>query len=187
MNNKILNQGLVQIYTGNGKGKTTAAFGLAWRMLGYGAKVYICQFLKPSDIDTGEAEMACLLQKYSPGNIRLDRAEYNWNMAKSHNNQQRQEASAKINDALEKAKTILNGGEYDLVILDEIIVCYCMKLIDINTITELVNHKQHHTELIMTGRGADQQIIQIADLVTEMKEIKHPYNSGIPARKGIEF
>ncbi len=182
-----ISKGQVQIYTGCGKGKTTASFGLAWRMLGYGANVYICQFLKPADIETGEAAMAQTLAENLPGKLTMVRADYDWNMSKSHDTEQRENAAAGITNAIINAKQILTEDNYDLVILDELIVCYSMKLVSLETIKEIIALRPSSTELVLTGRGADSEIIELADLVTEMKEIKHPFNIGIQARKGVEY
>ena len=187
MNNNILEKGLIQIYTGSGKGKTTAAFGLIWRMLGRGGRVYICQFLKPADMPTGESNLSEMIGIDIADRFTHDRADYHWNMAKADDPEQKEMAAARIHEAIEKIKKLLNNGSFDLVILDEIIVCYHMKLIDFDTIKALTELKAPHTELVMTGRGADRKTIELADLVTEMKEIKHPYTNGTQARKGIEY
>ena len=187
MNKHILKQGLVQIYTGSGKGKTTAAFGLIWRMLGRGGRVYICQFLKPADMDTGESTLSEMLGSNLIDRFTHERADYHWNMAKADDPEQRKMAAVRIYEAIERVKELLKKGSHDLVILDELIVCYHMKLINLEDIKALIKLKAAHTELVMTGRGADKKVIELANLVTEMKEIKHPYSEGIQARKGIEY
>ncbi len=187
MNKKILDKGLIQVYTGSGKGKTTAAFGLCWRMLGRGGSVYICQFLKPADMVTGESALSEIIGNDITNRFCHDRADYHWNMAKADDPDQKKMAAVRIHEAIEKTKKLLKSGLYDLIILDEIIVCYSMKLVDYDTIKSLTKLKAAHTELVMTGRGADEKIIELADLVTEMKEVKHPYANGIQARKGIEY
>ena len=187
MKNNILKKGLVQVYTGSGKGKTTASFGLTWRMLGRGGRVYICQFLKPADMPTGESNLSEMIGSDITDRFTHDRADYHWNMAKADDPEQKKMAAAKIHEAIEKIKILLREGNHDLVVLDEIIVCYSMGLIDFDTLKTLVELKAPHSELVMTGRGADQKVFDLADLVTEMKEVKHPYSQGIQARKGIEF
>ncbi len=187
MTNNVLNKGLVQVYTGNGKGKTTAAFGLTWRMLGRGGSVYVCQFLKPADIETGEANLAQAMSGYINSRLTLVRADYCWNMAKSHDICQRELASEKIRETLLKVGQVLASGDYDLIILDEILVCYSMKLVSVSDIAALIKQKAEHTELVFTGRGADDDIFQLADLVTRFDEIKHPFKSGVQARAGIDF
>lgn len=187
MTKNVLKRGLVQVYTGTGKGKTTAAFGLTWRMLGRGGNVYVFQFLKPADIETGEANLARLISAGTNSRLTLSRADYCWNMAKSHDASQRELTAHKIHDALRQVRQILISGDHDLVILDEILVCYSMKLVSLSDIAALVEQKAEHTELVLTGRGADDQIFQLADLVTRFEEVKHPFNSGVQARAGVDF
>ena len=182
-----LENGLTQVYTGKGKGKTTAAFGLTWRMLGYGGKVYFCQFLKPEEIDTGEAFTAHKMQEIFPGLLDYCRSDYKWNMGTWDDPAQRQIAGEKIYARLAEIEKLLPSGEYDLVVLDELVVCYDMGLITIEDIKKLIDIKHPGTELVMTGRGGDEKLYDLVDLVTEMTEIKHPFNAGIPARKAIEF
>jgi cob(I)alamin adenosyltransferase len=180
----ILKKGLVQIYTGSGKGKTTAAFGLAWRMLGAGGKVYICQFLKPADLQTGEAALAVKLTE----NLTLDRLEQKWDMkAFLSDSTQTQQMQQAIAQKLSQIKKLAQQGRYDLVILDEIIFCLKNHLASFDDLQQIIQSRAAHVELVLTGSGADDKLIQLADLVTEMKEIKHPFQNGLSARQGIEF
>ncbi len=180
----VLDQGIVQIYTGNGKGKTTAAFGLAWRMLGVGGKVYICQFLKPTDQITGESELARQFQ----GALTLERLEHDWDMKKGTDDTEQVAVNKKaISAKLKEIKLLAQQGKYDLIILDEIVFCLNNKLASRQAIQSIIDTKAKHVELLLTGRGADEKLIAKADLVTEMTPIKHPFNKGIMARKGIEF
>lgn len=178
MNNKLFKQGLVHVYTGNGKGKTTAAIGLAIRAIGHGAKVHIVFFMK-GNFPYGEREVISKLPNLSfqifghehlidPGNIKEDE-------------------KTQAREALRASQIASGSGKYDLVILDEINVASAWKLIDINDVIELIKNKHPKVELVLTGRYADQRIIDKADLVTNMDEIKHPYRTGISARKGIEY
>ena len=173
-----LEKGLVQVYTGNGKGKTTAAFGLALRAIGRGLKVYIIQFIK-GGFDYGELYIVDKLPNLTlkafgrgkfvtekpPGKADVELAE----------------------EAFALAEEVVKSGEYDIVILDEINVALNLKLIQIEKVLELIKNKPKHVELVLTGRYAPNEIIEAADLVTEMKEVKHPFNKGFQARKGIEY
>ncbi|MCF7959081.1 MAG: cob(I)yrinic acid a,c-diamide adenosyltransferase [Phycisphaerae bacterium] len=180
----VLDRGMLQIYTGNGKGKTTAAFGLAWRMLGVGGKVYICQFLKPSGQITGESELA----RQFTGALTLDRLEQDWNMKKGVADKAQVAVNKKIITAkLKEIRHLVQQGKYDLVILDEIVFCLNNKLANRQDLQAIIDSRAQHVELVLTGRGADEKLIEQADLVTEMRPVKHPFNNGITARRGIEF
>ncbi|MCK5560935.1 MAG: cob(I)yrinic acid a,c-diamide adenosyltransferase [Thermoplasmata archaeon] len=176
MSSKISN-GLVQVYTGTGKGKTTAALGLALRAVGKGLKVYMIQFMK-GDIEYGEITTAKKMENFEI--IQIGRPEF---VDKSNPAEIDIELA---NKALEHAKEIITGGDYDIVILDEINVALDWKLIELEKVIDLIKSKPEHIELVLTGRYAPQEIIEVADLVTEMQEIKHPYNDGVEARDGIE-
>lgn len=178
MSSKFSTHGLIQVYTGNGKGKTTAALGLAIRALGHGAKVHIIFFMK-GKFPYGECEILSKLPNLSfqvfghehlinPNNVKDD---------------ERQQAR----EALKASKVAIQSSNYDLVILDEINVASAWKLIDVQDVLELIGNKPSKVEVVLTGRYADQRIIDKADLVTNMDEIKHPYRRGIEARKGIEY
>ena len=173
-----LEKGMVQVYTGNGKGKTSAAFGLALRAIGRGLKVYIIQFIK-GGFDYGELYIADKLP-----NLKLKafgRGKFVTEKPPS------QEDIKLAEEALELAEEVVKSGEYDIVILDEINVALNLKLIEIEKVVNLIKNKPKHVELVLTGRYAPEEIIEAADLVTEMREVKHPYNKGFQARKGIEF
>jgi cob(I)alamin adenosyltransferase len=170
--------GLVQIFTGDGKGKTSAALGAAMRASGHGLRVHITFFMK-GDYPYGEQSVLGLLPNITvarfgqrefvdPANVRPDEKE-----------QARQ--------ALEDARQAVFSGEYDLVIMDEINVAAAWKLIDVDEVIQLISGKPEDVELILTGRYADERVIEIADLVTEMKEVKHPYSMGLLSRKGIDY
>jgi cob(I)alamin adenosyltransferase len=172
-----LEQGLVQIYTGEGKGKTTAALGLALRALGRNLKVYMLQFLKGED--TGELHAGRLFgdnfvieQTGLKGFIHRGKI----NPADAH----------RAREALQAAKKILSGGEYDLVILDEINVALYFELISIHEVVQVLAARAPHVEVVLTGRYAPPELVEMADLVTEMKNIKHYYQAGVSAREGIE-
>ncbi|MGB8227111.1 MAG: cob(I)yrinic acid a,c-diamide adenosyltransferase [Sedimentisphaerales bacterium] len=173
-------KGLVQVYTGSGKGKTTAAFGLALRAAGWGKKVIIFQFLKPLALKLGERKAITkskLPIKIVPVNVK-------WNLLKKNN---KKIVCDKIEKACKEIQANVKKGKYDLIILDEIIYCCREKLVSLQCIKNIIKSKKTNVEIIMTGRGATKELINLADLVTEMKEIKHPFRKNIKARKGIEY
>nr|WP_275938153.1 cob(I)yrinic acid a,c-diamide adenosyltransferase [Oryzomonas sagensis] len=173
-----LERGCIQVYTGNGKGKTTAALGLALRAVGRGLKVCVFQFIKGGGpygehlIAGNLAPLFTIIQTGRPG----------WVNTKDIT-KDRQVAQ----EALERAKGILASGEYDLVVLDEINGAVGFGLVDVEQVLELIGLKPEKTELVLTGRNAHEKVIETADLVTEMREIKHYYKAGVPARTGIEM
>ncbi len=177
MSTHKLEKGLVQVYTGNGKGKTTAAFGAALRAVGRGLKVYVIQFIK-GGFDYGELHSA----KHVP-NLKLTAFGRGRFITASPPSEEDVELAKQ---AFELAKDVIQNGKYDMVILDEINVVLNLKMIDINEAVKLIKNKPEHVELILTGRYAPTQIIELADLVTEMKEVKHPFAKGVPPREGIE-
>ncbi len=173
-----LKKGLTQIYTGDGKGKTTAALGLALRALGWNKKICMIQFIKGGK-RLGEIKIT---QKKIP-HFSIHQ------FAKSDKIILRPTKKDKdiAIKTLKFAKKIINSKKYDIVILDEINPAVKLKLIDTKSILKIIREKPKNLELVLTGRGADKKIIAAADLVTEMKLIKHPYYKKIPARKGIEY
>ncbi|MHC4675553.1 MAG: cob(I)yrinic acid a,c-diamide adenosyltransferase, partial [Planctomycetota bacterium] len=175
--------GLVQIYTGAGKGKTTAAFGLALRVAGHGGKVLVYQFLKPTSLDLGERRAVGDI-----GEITVQVPDEAWDMRTSFDDK---EAVAKVRSAIngalgELAKTAAQK-RYDVIILDEIVFCLNKGLADLEEVKNIIDARDRRVEIVMTGRGASDELIALADLVTEMEPIKHPFDKGIKARKGIEF
>lgn len=173
-----LEEGFVQVYTGDGKGKTSAAFGLALRAIGRGLKVYIIQFIK-GGFDYGELYIVdklpnLTLKTFGKGKFVTERPP-------------EIEDVRLAEEAFTLAEEIVKRGEHDIVILDEINVALNLNLIEIERVLELIKNKPKHVELVLTGRYAPQKIIERADLVTKMKEVKHPYQEGYKARKGIEY
>lgn len=178
MKRQRLRKGLVQVYTGNGKGKTSAAFGSALRAVGRGLKVYVIQFIK-GGFDYGELHIVEQLP-----NFRIKafgRGRFVTEMPPED------EDFELAKEALQLAQDVVNSGENDIVILDEINIALSLRLISVEDVISLIRNKPTHVELILTGRNAPPEIVTIADLVTEMKEIKHPYSQGVPPRKGIEY
>jgi cob(I)alamin adenosyltransferase len=173
-----LEKGLVQVYTGNGKGKTTAAFGLALRAIGRGLRVCIIQFIK-GGFDYGELYVIDRL----PG-LKL-KAYGRGKFVKGKNPDKMDIDLAE--EALRTAEKAIEDSECDIVILDEVNVALNLGLIKIENVLNLIKKKPTQVELVLTGRDAPTEIVQAADLVTEMVEVKHPYSKGFHARKGIEY
>jgi cob(I)alamin adenosyltransferase len=170
--------GLVQVYTGDGKGKTTAALGLALRAAGSGMRSYIGQFLKGRRY--GELESVQQLSPY------LTLEQYGLD-AWVHIDRVTPEQRAAAQEGLAKVRQALHSGEYDIVIADEINVALYFGVLTEEEVIELIDGRPPQVELVLTGRRAPEAIIERADLVTEMKEVRHPYHRGVPAREGIEF
>jgi len=172
--------GLIIVHTGTGKGKTTAALGMALRGAGYGYRTLMIQFIKGS-MRYGEldgAEMLAPLVDIIPmgkGFIRTDKSGPS------------PEDIQAVRDAWEFAKTKIADNSYEMIVLDEINYAIDYGLLPVDEVVETLQKKPKSLHLVLTGRNAHAKIIEIADLVTEMKEIKHPYQKGIKAQKGIEF
>ena len=174
-----MEKGLVQVYTGNGKGKTTAALGLALRAVGHGLKVFVIQFMK-GNINYGELESVKKLSPY----LTIKQMGRETFVSKTNPDpidiKMAQEGFA-------LAEQAIKNREFDIVILDEINVAIDYGLIPLADLLHLIDSKPHTVELILTGRNARPEILEKADLVTEMVDRKHYYDKGIPARKGIEI
>lgn len=171
-------EGYFHVYTGNGKGKTSAALGLALRATGHGLRTYIGQFMKGRDC--GELKASSLLAPY------LTIEQYGTNRFVVAEDMPDDDDVQRAKGGLEKAKSAMLSGNYDIVVLDEIINAYTFHLITLQEMLEIVAAKPVRVELIFTGRNAPPELIEKADLVTEMKEIKHYYRQGAKARQGIE-
>lgn len=169
-------KGYIHVYTGNGKGKTTAAMGLALRAVGAGKKVYIAQFVKGmfySELDSIAMYLNNIkLKQYGRGCFIF--------------NDPTQEDIDMANAALAEVEPLIKGNEYDMIILDEINIAIHYKLFGVQKLIDILQQRNPKTEIIITGRYATPEIIDYADLVTEMKEIKHYYQKGVEARVGIE-
>jgi cob(I)alamin adenosyltransferase len=171
-------RGIVQVYTGNGKGKTTAAFGQALRAVGQGFKVCIIQFMKGRkygeylaaerylpDLTVHLAGLDSFVMRDNPAPLDVELA----------------------NKGLELARSAISSGEYNMIILDEINVALDFKLMPLSSVIEIIQSKPPAIDLVLTGRYAPPEIIAIADTVSEVQEIKHHYNAGIKERAGIEY
>jgi len=173
-----LTHGCVQVYTGNCKGKTTAALGLALRGVGRGLKVIMIQFMKGGG-PYGEHIAA---KRLAPELTIISTGREGW-VNKDNPAAEDKRLAA---EALDLARQKLVSGEYDIVILDEINGAAGFGLVTVDELLELIQLRPTHVELVLTGRNADERVIAAADLVTEMREIKHYYKAGVPAREGIE-
>ena len=171
-------RGLVHVFTGNGKGKTTAALGALIRALGHGLKVYIVFFMK-GDYPYGEYNILPKLP-----NVKVDSFGFR-SLTDPANIKPEEIEQAEM--ALAAGRKAILSGNYDLVVLDEVNVALALKLIEMDEVIKLIKDKPQNIELILTGRYADTKLLELADLVTEMVKIKHPYDSGMLARKGIEY
>jgi cob(I)alamin adenosyltransferase len=171
-------KGLVIVITGNGKGKTTSAFGQALRAIGHGYKVFVVQFMKGRkygefkaakkylpDLTVRLAGLDSFVMRDNPAAIDIELAQ----------------------KGLELARKAIKSGKYDMIILDEINVALDFKLVDLREVIELIESKPAGVDLILTGRYAPPQILKLADTVSEIKEVKHHYASGIKNRAGIEY
>jgi len=169
---------LVQIFTGDGKGKTTAAIGAVIRALGHGLRVYVAFFMK-GDYPYGERSILSQLPNVTiasfgsrgfidPANIKPEEKE-------------------QAKRALAAAREAMLSGSYDLVVLDEVNLAAAWNLVELDEVLKLIEDKPLGVELILTGRRADSKLVKAADLVTEMLKIKHPYDEGVAAREGVEY
>ena len=169
-------RGLLVVHTGNGKGKSTAAFGLAFRAMGQGLKVSILQFIK-GKWKTGELESA---RRIGLELIPMGKG-FTW---ESHN---LEEDKALMREAWRTASEKILSGQYDLIILDELNYVLGYGYLSADEVLRCLQARPAHVHVVLTGRNAPDELIAAADCVTEMREIKHPYRKGIPAQKGIDF
>jgi cob(I)alamin adenosyltransferase len=177
MGRQRLDKGYVQIYTGDGKGKTTAALGLALRAAGHGMHSYVVQFMKGcpyGELKALSGHPCVTIEQY--GDVNCIRRE---EITPEH--------VARAHRGLERAREAMHSGRYDLVVLDEINVAIWFGLVGVEDVLALLESRPPNVEVILTGRGAPQQLIDWADLVTEMQELKHYYQQGVTAREGIEW
>jgi cob(I)alamin adenosyltransferase len=172
-------QGLITLFTGDGRGKTTAAIGTAVRAAGHGLRVLIVFFMKGPDFDRGE--VAAL--KTVPNVTLRSFGESGWAMPGKDNTAHRLKAS----EALSYAAGALSSGSYDVMVLDEAVSAVSFGLLPEDAVTRLMDTKPDGLELILTGRGASAEMMKKSDLVTKMRSVKHPFDRGVPARPGIDY
>lgn len=172
-------QGLVIVHTGNGKGKTTAALGLALRAVGQGLKVFMVQFIKGSwkygELRAPEFLPGFEIRPMGRGFVDLGNPETN------------PEDVALARETFGAAREKVLSGAYDVVILDEVNYAVSYGLVDVGSVLQLIREKPPGVHLVLTGRDARPEVVEEADLVTEMREVKHPFHKGVKAQKGIEF
>lgn len=171
-----VNKGFVHVYTGDGKGKTTAALGLTMRATGAGLRVFIAQFAKGQDYSEIHSlarlsDLVTVRQYGTPDFITAPGDQRDSQLAKQ---------------GLAECRQAVASGGFDLVIMDEANIAVLFELITVEQLLEVIRAKPQHVELVITGRGADPRVLEAADLVTEMREIKHYYRVGVMARVGIE-
>ncbi len=171
-----MNKGQIHIYTGNGKGKTTAALGLSLRAVCADKKVFFGQFIK--GMDYSELKAADYLPGFEIRQFGRDCFIYN---------EPKEEDILAAREGLNICKEIIKNEYYDLVVLDELNIALYYKLFTVEEVIEMLENRAEKVEIVITGRYAPQELIDLAHLVTEMKEIKHYYKTGLEARKGIEF
>jgi cob(I)alamin adenosyltransferase len=172
-----VHHGYVHVYTGDGKGKTTAALGLAMRAAGAGLRVFIAQFAK----GTYSSELRSFARLSDQITFRQ------YGSASLVRKRPGRGDVAMACDALRDVRTAVQSGEYSLVILDEANIATMFGMISVEALLEIIDTRPDSVELVLTGRGADRRIVERADLVTEMREIRHYYHRGIMARTGIEI
>ena len=170
--------GLVEVFTGNGKGKTAAALGIVLRALGHGLRVCIVYFMK-GDYLYGEQKILAQLPNASL--VRFGQISFVDPL------NVKEEEKEQARGALLAAREAMFSGNYDIIVLDEANLAAAWKLVDVGDIVEVIKQKPRDVELILTGRYADDKLIELADLVTEMVEINHPYKKGVLSREGIDY
>ncbi len=171
------------ILTGNGKGKTTSALGTALRAAGWGKKVLIVQFIKSKDFSTGEARA---IKKYLKDVIIIKTLGLGF-VGILNDKKTLKEHRTQALKALKKAKELISNNSYNLIILDEITGCITGKLLTTKEIMDFINPMKKKANIILTGRGASKELIEMADLVSEIKNIKHPFDKGMPAVRGLDY
>jgi cob(I)alamin adenosyltransferase len=171
-------RGLVEIFTGNGKGKTSAALVVVLRALGHNLRVHIVYFMK-GNYPYGEQKILSQLSNVSLARFGQMSFIDPMNVKEEEKEQARQ--------ALLAASEAIFSGNYDIIVLDEVNLAAAWNLVDVDDIVELIKRKPEDVELILTGRYADAKLIELADLVTEMVEVKHPYERGVLSRQGIDY
>ncbi len=174
-------KGLVQVYTGDGKGKTTAALGLALRAAGHGLRVVFIQFLKEGERGTGE--VAGIKRAMLP----IDLEQYGEDLMGEVTEMRRARVAGRVSEGIARAEKTLLKDKLDVLVLDEISHVINQGIVTETAVAELVRGKPADVEIVMTGRDMPQSLVDLADLVTEMRKVKHPYDAGVTARPGIEY
>jgi len=186
--------GLVHVYTGDGKGKTTASVGLATRAVGHGMSVYMIQFLKggghAGEVEAAEKMLSTFkikqFGKSCPYSEEMKKGTLECGNCKDCF-LTRKEEKEKVEEALDLAEKTVSSGKYDVVILDEINNTMHRKLASVSRVLKIIHSRKPHVELVLTGRNAPKEVIEVADYVTIMKRVKHPFSKGIRSRYGIDY
>ena len=178
MSDRRLKHGMIQVYTGEGKGKTTCALGLALRAVGQGFRVYMVQFLKSDG--TGEMEAS---RRLAPDFIMESFGAPGFPRLRDPDPQTRQT----VEQAFARAREVILAGEHDVVILDEVNLVLAYGLVPLAEMLEVLRRRPPYVEVVLTGRGAPPELVELADLVTEMRPLKHYFEAGVRARRGIEW
>lgn len=175
----LVENGLIHLYVGDGKGKTTAALGLAMRAIGAGEKVFIAQFLKGRE--TSELPVLHTL------GITVMRTEDIKSFTKNMTQEEKENAKISCQALLENVKSAILDGNYGLIVLDEIVDAINVGFLDIDLVLGIISKRKPHTEIVMTGRNPKDKIVEAADYLTVMTALKHPYQRGVASRRGIEY
>jgi cob(I)alamin adenosyltransferase len=176
----VVTKGLTLVFTGNGKGKTTAALGMALRAWGQGLKVMILQFIK-GGWQCGEL---IATQKLEPNFVMRQMGA---GFVKGAKNEGLEVHRAAAQNALAEARIAVRERAFDMIVLDEINCAVHFNLVNVDDVLDIIRTKPADLHLVLTGRNAANEVVELADLVTDMREIKHPFTVGMPAQKGIEF
>lgn len=175
-----MEKGMIHVYCGEGKGKTTASIGLALRAAGCGMQVIFAQFMKGND--SGEIAAMEQIEK-----IRVMRNAKNYGFYSRMSEKDKQDITAEHNEMLGQILELMKSGRCELVVLDELTYPYAYGLVDKDMVAELINGKPEGVELVITGRNPDELFVNAADYITEMKCVRHPFEKGVGARRGVEF
>ena len=193
-----LKNGLLEVYTGDGKGKTTAAFGLAFRAMGWGLRVYIIQFMKmgiygenrSSRLFEGKLKVDYVGMPYFiawEGDMPVEDQQKVKNLVIRPKGKPPEEYRNKVRSAFDKMKSEVYNGDWDIIIMDEVNVALYYNLLLMDELLEFIDGRPGNVEMVLTGRKMPDEVLERANLITEMREIRHPYSQGVPARKGIDF
>ena len=173
-------RGLIHIYCGDGKGKTTAAFGLAMRCAGRHKKVLIVQFMKGQD--SGELHTVARIPE-----IHLLRNTFSDKFVSQMDQTEKQTVRMKNDEMLANADVLLHATTYRMLILDEVLSAWELDMLDHQALLQMIKHRPPEVEVVMTGRNPPQELTDLADYISEIHSVRHPYDQGVPARKCIEF
>ncbi len=179
---EVKEKGLLVIYTGEGKGKTSAALGMVYRALGWGHKVAVIQFIK-GKWKTGDRKFAEKVSQTGFGDLNFSTMGEGFTWESADLNIDKVAAQA----AWAQAKGFIAGGEYFLLVLDEITYTFHFNFLDLAEVVQTLKARPANLTVVLTGRNAPQELLEMADLVSEMRKVKHPFDNGTPAKPGVDF